>query len=115
MLSFLVLSAVTFCLFGFVIGIWVDSFEKLQMVPLLVVTPLTFLRGSFYSIDMLPSFWRAPTLFNLAVYLVSCFRWSFYGISDVSVGLSLAMTFVFLALCLVAVVWIFKTGYRMKS
>ncbi|WP_341991742.1 ABC transporter permease [Azorhizobium sp. AG788] len=115
MLGFLVLTSVTFSLFGFVIGIWADSFEKLQMVPLLVITPLTFLGGSFYSIDMLPPFWRTVTLFNPVVYLVSCFRWSFYGISDVSVGLSLAMTFLFLALCLGAVVWIFKTGYRMKS
>ncbi len=115
MLGFLVLTAVTFSLFGFVIGIWADSFEKLQLVPLLVITPLAFLGGSFYSIDMLPPFWRTLTLFNPVVYLVSCFRWSFYGISDVSVGLSLAMTFVFLALCLGAVVWIFKTGYRMKN
>lgn len=115
MFGFLVLTSVTFSLFGFVIGIWADSFEKLQMVPLLVITPLTFLGGSFYSIDMLPPFWRTVTLFNPVVYLVSCFRWSFYGISDVSVGLSLAMTFLFLALCLGAVVWIFKTGYRMKS
>lgn len=115
MLGFLVLTSVTFSLFGFVIGIWADSFEKLQLVPLLIITPLAFLGGSFYSIDMLPPFWRTLTLFNPVVYLVSCFRWSFYGISDVSVGLSLAMTFVFLALCLGAVVWIFKTGYRMKN
>ncbi len=115
MLGFLVLTSVTFSLFGFVIGIWADSFEKLQMVPLLIITPLTFLGGSFYSIDMLPPFWRTVTLFNPVVYLVSCFRWSFYGVSDVSVGLSLGMTFLFLGLCLAAVIWIFKTGYRMKS
>lgn len=115
MLSFLVLTAVTFSLFGFVIGIWADNFEKLQMIPLLVVTPLTFLGGSFYSIDMLPPFWRSVTLFNPVVYLVSGFRWSFFGVSDVNVGISLAMTLIFLAACLTAVWWIFKTGYRLKS
>ena len=102
MLVFLVLTAVTFSLFGFIIGIWADGFEKLQLVPLLIVTPLTFLGGSFYSIDMLPPFWRTITLFNPVVYLISGFRWSFYGVSDVSVGISLAMTLVFLALCLIA-------------
>jgi ABC-2 type transport system permease protein len=115
MLFFLVLTAVTFSLFGFIIGIWADGFEKLQLVPLLIVTPLTFLGGSFYSIDMLPPFWRTVTLFNPVVYLVSGFRWSFYGIADVSVVVSLAMTLVFLGLCLGIAAWIFKTGYRLKA
>jgi ABC-2 type transport system permease protein len=115
MLLFLVLTAVTFSLFGFIIGIWADGFEKLQLVPLLIVTPLTFLGGSFYSIDMLPPFWRAVSLFNPIVYLVSGFRWSFFGIADVGVGISLAMTIVFLAACLAIVAWMFKTGYRLKS
>src|SRR5918995_3768265 len=115
MLFFLVLTAVPFSLFGFIIGIWADGFEKLQLVPLLIVTPLTFLGGSFYSIDMLPPFWRTVTLFNPVVYLVSGFRWSFYGIADVSFGLSLAMTLVFLAICLTVVWWIFKTGYQLKT
>jgi ABC-2 type transport system permease protein len=115
MALFLVLTAVTFSLFGFIIGIWADGFEKLQLVPLLIVTPLAFLGGSFYSIDMLPPFWRTVTLFNPVVYLISGFRWSFYGIADVSVGVSLAMTFVFLGICLALVAWIFKTGYKLKS
>ncbi|GGC46740.1 ABC transporter permease [Chelatococcus reniformis] len=115
MLTFLVLTAVTFSLFGFLIGIWADNFEKLQVIPLLVVTPLTFLGGSFYSIDMLPPFWRTVTLFNPVVYLVSGFRWSFYGVSDVGIEISLAMTLVFLACCLTLVYWIFRTGYRLKS
>ena len=115
MLLFLVLTAVTFSLFGFIIGIWADGFEKLQLVPMLIVMPLTFLGGSFYSIDMLPPFWRTVALFNPVVYLVSGFRWSFYGIADVSVGVSLAMTLVFLGLCLAAVAWIFKTGYRLRA
>ena len=115
MLAFLVLTAVTFSLFGFIIGIWADGFEKLQVIPLLIITPLTFLGGSFYSIDMLPPVWQTVTLFNPVVYLVSGFRWSFYGIADVGVGLSLAMTLVFLGLCLAAVWWIFRTGYRLKS
>ncbi len=115
MISFLVLTAVTFSLFGFIIGIWADGFEKLQLVPLLIVTPLTFLGGSFYSIDMLPPFWRGVTLFNPVVYLVSGFRWSFYGRSDLGVGISLGMTLVFLLACLLAVRWIFKTGYRLKA
>ena len=115
MLLFLLLTSVTFSLFGFIIGIWADGFEKLQIVPLLVVTPLTFLGGSFYSIHMLPPFWQTVTLFNPVVYLVSGFRWSFYGVGDVSVGVSLAMTALFLALCLGAVWWIFRTGYRLKT
>ena len=115
MLTFLVLTAVTFSLFGFVIGIWADGFEKLQLVPFLVVTPLIFLGGSFYSVDMLPPFWQTVTLFNPVVYLISGFRWSFYGIADVSVGVSLAMTILFLAICLATVWWIFKTGYRLKT
>ncbi|RUM96460.1 ABC transporter permease [Pseudaminobacter arsenicus] len=115
MLLFLVLTAVTFSLFGFIIGIWADGFEKLQLVPLLIVTPLTFLGGSFYSINMLPPFWQKVTLFNPVVYLVSGFRWSFFGIADVSVGISLGMTLVFLAVCLCIVAWIFKTGYRLKT
>jgi len=115
MLAFLVLTSVTFSLFGFIIGLWADSFEKLQLVPLMVVTPLTFLGGSFYSIKMLPPLWQKITLFNPVVYLVSGFRWSFYGVSDVGVGTSLAMTFVFLLLCVVVVSWMFRTGYRLKA
>ncbi len=114
MLAFLVLTAVTFSLFGFVIGIWADGFEKLQMVPLLIVTPLTFLGGSFYSIHMLPPFWQKVTLFNPVVYLVSAFRWSFFEKADVNVGVSLGMTLGFLLLCLAALRWIFRTGYRLK-
>ena len=115
MILFLVLTAVTFSLLGFIIGIWADGFEKLQLVPLLIITPLTFLGGSFYSIDMLPPFWQTVSLFNPVVYLISGFRWSFYGIADVSVGVSLAMTAVFLAISLAIVAWIFKTGYRLKT
>jgi ABC-2 type transport system permease protein len=115
MLAFLLLTSTSFSLFVFVIGIWADSFEKLQMIPLLVVTPLTFLGGSFYSIDMLPPFWRIVTLANPVVYLVSGFRWSFYSVSDVSVAVSLGMTLVFLAVCLAIVIWIFRTGYRLKT
>jgi ABC-2 type transport system permease protein len=115
MLLFMVLTSVTFSLFGFIIGIWADGFEKLQIVPLLIITPLTFLGGSFYSIHVLPPFWQVVTLFNPVVYLISGFRWSFYGISDVNVGISLLMTFVFLAICLALVAWIFRTGYRLKS
>ncbi|MFC3079914.1 ABC transporter permease [Phenylobacterium terrae] len=111
----LVLISVTFSLFGFVIGIWADGFERLQIVPMLIVTPLTFLGGSFYSIDMLPEFWRQVTLFNPVVYLVSAFRWAFYGVSDVDVGLSLGMTVMFMGLCLAAIWWIFRTGYRLKA
>jgi ABC-2 type transport system permease protein len=114
MIGFLVLTSVTFCLFGFIIGVWADGWEKMQIVPMMIVTPLTFLGGSFYSIDMLPPLWRQITLFNPVVYLVSGFRWSFYGISDVGVGLSLGMTFVFMLACLAAITWIFRTGYRLK-
>jgi ABC-2 type transport system permease protein len=115
MLAFLVLTSVTFSLFGFVLGIWAKDIEKLQLVPFLIVTPLIFLGGSFYSVDMLPPFWQTATLFDPVVYLISGFRWSFYGIADVSVGVSLAMTICFLAICLVTVWWIFKTGYRLKT
>lgn len=115
MATFLVLTSVTFSLFGFIIGLWADGFERLQIIPLLVVTPLTFLGGSFYSIDMLPPFWRHVSLVNPVVYLVSGFRWSFYDTADVNVGISLAMTLVFLAICL-AIVWrIFKTGYKLRA
>ncbi|KQP51787.1 sugar ABC transporter permease [Methylobacterium sp. Leaf399] len=115
MVVFLLLTAVTFSLFGFLIGLWADGFEKLQLVPLLVVTPLTFLGGSFYAIDMLPPFWRAVSLFNPVVYLISGFRWSFFGKGDVAVEISLGMTLLFLSACLAAVTWIFRTGYRLKS
>jgi ABC-2 type transport system permease protein len=115
MLMFMILTAVTFSLLGFIIGIWADGFEKLQFVPTLVITPLAFLGGSFYSIDMLPPVWQKVSLFNPVVYLISGFRWSFYGTADVGVGISLAMTALFLAICLGIVSWIFKTGYRLKS
>ena len=114
MLVFLLLTAVTFSLLGFIIGIWADGFEKLQIVPLLVITPLTFLGGSFYSISVLPPAWQTVTLFNPVVYLISGFRWSFFETADVSVGISLAMTVLFLTVCVVTVWWIFKTGYRLK-
>lgn len=114
MVLFLVLTAVTFSLLGFIIGLWADNFEKLQIVPMLVITPLTFLGGSFYSIDMLPPFWRALTLFNPVVYLISGFRWSFYGLADVSVGLSLFMVLLFLLLCLGVIGRMFQTGYRLR-
>jgi ABC-2 type transport system permease protein len=110
-----VLTAVTFSLLGFIIGIWADGFEKLQVVPLLIVTPLTFLGGSFYSIDMLPPFWQKVALFNPVVYLISGFRWSFYGLADVSLGVSLGMTLAFLGVSLAIVAWIFRTGYRLKA
>ena len=115
MVLFLLLTAATFSLFGFIIGLWADGFEKLQIIPLLVITPLTFLGGSFYSIDMLPPVWRAVSLFNPVLYLVSGFRWSFYGVADVGVEWSLGMTLVFLAACLGVVAWMFRTGYRLKS
>jgi ABC-2 type transport system permease protein len=115
MVAFLLLTAATFSLFGFIIGIWAQGFEQLQFIPLLVITPLTFLGGTFYSIDMLPPFWRAVTLFNPLVYLINGFRWSFYGASDVAVGVSLAMTLLFFALCLSVVAWMFRTGYRLKT
>jgi ABC-2 type transport system permease protein len=114
MLIFLTLTAVAFSLFGFILGIWADGFEKLQVVPLLVITPLTFLGGTFYSISVLPPVWQTIALFNPVVYLISGFRWSFFETADVSVGVSLAMTLLFLTLCLFAVWWIFKTGYRLK-
>jgi len=114
MVGFLVLTAVTFSLFGFILGIWADGFEKLQVVPMMIITPLTFLGGSFYSIDMLPPFWQKVTLLNPVVYLISAFRWSFYGLADVSVGLSAAMILIFLAACMLVVRWMFKTGYRLR-
>jgi ABC-2 type transport system permease protein len=115
MVTFLVLTAITFSLFGFIIGIWAKGFEQLQVIPLLVITPLTFLGGSFYSISVLPPFWQKVALFNPVVYLISGFRWSFFGVADVNVGVSLAMTLAFLAACLIAISWIFKTGYRLKN
>jgi ABC-2 type transport system permease protein len=115
MVAFLLLTAVTFSLLGFIIGIWADGFEKLQIIPLLVITPLTFLGGTFYSVNVLPPFWQTVTLFNPVVYLVSGFRWSFYGVADVDVAVSLGMTLVFLATCLIVVWWIFRTGYRLKN
>jgi ABC-2 type transport system permease protein len=115
MIAFLLLTALTFSLFGFIIGIWAKGFEQLQIIPMLIVTPLTFLGGAFYSIKMLPPAWRTVTLFNPVVYLISGFRWSFYESSDVSVGVSLGMTLVFFVVCLVIVGWIFRTGYRLKS
>ncbi len=115
MLFFLLLTAITFSLFGFIIGIWADGFEKLQVVPMMIVTPLTFLGGSFYSISMLPPLWQTISLFNPVVYLVSTFRWSFYGVSDVNVGISAAMIVVFMALCLGVIRWVFVSGYRLRS
>jgi len=115
MLAFLLLTAVSFSLFGFILGLWADSFEKLQIVPLLILTPLTFLGGTFYSTSVLPPFWRKVTLFNPLVYLISGFRWSFFGIADVDIGVSLGMTVLFLAVCMAIVWWFFKTGYRLKN
>lgn len=115
MLGFLVLTSITFSLFGFIIGVWADSFERLQVIPLMVITPLTFLGGSFYSIDMLPGVWKQIALFNPVVYLVSGFRWSFYEVADVGVGVSLGMIAVFLLLCLAVVRWIFRSGYKIKN
>ena len=115
MLAFLILISTTFSLFGFIIGIWANGFEQLQMIPMLVVTPLTFLGGSFYSIDMLPPVWRTITLFNPVVYLISGFRWTFYGSGDVGIGASLAATLGFLFVCLAIVGWMFRTGYRLKN
>jgi ABC-2 type transport system permease protein len=115
MVAFLILTSITFSLFGFIIGIWASGWEKLQIIPILVITPLAFLGGSFYSITMLPPLWQKVTLFNPVVYLISGFRWSFYGISDIGVGISLAMTFSFMAVCIVIIRWIFKTGYRLKA
>lgn len=115
MISFLILTAITFSLFGFIIGVWADDFQKLQIIPLMVITPLTFLGGAFYSIDMLPAFWQKITLFNPVVYLISGFRWSFYGISDVSVGTSLGMICFFLAICLAVIIGIFHSGYKLRK
>ncbi len=115
MVSFLILTCISFSLFGFIIGLWANNFEKLQVIPLLVVTPLVFLGGSFYSVSMLPPFWQTVTLFNPVLYLVSGFRWSFFEVSDVNVGLSLAMVVVFLLACLAVISWMFKTGYRLKE
>ena len=115
MVSFLLLTAVTFSLFGFIIGLWADDFQKLQIIPMMVITPLTFLGGAFYSINMLPPFWQKVTLFNPVVYLISGFRWSFYGVADVNVGTSVAMILVFMLCCLATIGWIFKTGYKLKN
>lgn len=113
--GYLVLIAITFCLFGFILGCWADGFEKLQVVPLMILTPLTFLGGTFYSIDMLPEPWRTITLFNPIVYLVNGFRWTFYGQADVSIGVSAGLTFAFLLICIAIVTWIFRTGYRLRT
>jgi ABC-2 type transport system permease protein len=115
MITFLILTSVTFSLFGFIIGVWADGFEKLQIVPLMVVTPLTFLGGSFYSINMLPPLWQKVTLFNPVVYLVSGFRWSFYGVSDVNAAVSIGMTALFMVVCLTGIWWMFRTGYKLKA
>ena len=115
MVAFLLLTSITFCLFGFIIGLWANDFQKLQLIPLMVVTPLTFLGGAFYSIDMLPGIWPKVALFNPVVYLISGFRWSFYGIADVSIAVSLGMTLVFLAASLAVIAWMFRTGYRLKA
>ncbi len=115
MVFFLVLTSVTFSLFGFCVGLWADDFQKLQVIPLMIVTPLTFLGGAFYAIDMLPPFWQKVALFNPVVYLISGFRWSFYGVADVHVGVSVAMILAFLVACLAAVTWVFQTGYKLKS
>jgi len=115
MLAFLVLTATSFSLFGFIIGLWADDFQKLQLIPLMVVTPLTFLGGAFYSIKMLPEFWQSVTLFNPVVYLISGFRWSFYGVADVAVGISIAAIIGFLVLCLVLIWWILRTGWKLKA
>ncbi|MEO8670716.1 MAG: ABC transporter permease [Tahibacter sp.] len=115
MLCFLLLTAVTFSLFGFIIGLWADDFQKLQVIPLMIITPLTFLGGAFYSIKMLPEFWQKIALFNPVVYLISGFRWSFYGMADVNIGVSVAAILGFLSACLVAVWWIFRTGWKLKA
>jgi ABC-2 type transport system permease protein len=115
MLAFLVLTSLSFCLFGFILGVLADGFEKLQIVPMLILTPLTFLGGTFYSLDMLPEFWQRVALFNPIVYLISGFRWSFYGVADVDIAVSLAAIAGFLLICLATVWWIFKTGYRLKT
>ncbi|QKX15959.1 ABC transporter permease [Microbulbifer sp. YPW1] len=115
MFGFLVLTAITFSMFGFIIGVWADDFQKLQIIPLMVITPLTFLGGAFYSINMLPEFWQKVTLFNPVVYLISGFRWAFYGVADVNVGISLGMTILFLLICMASIWWIFRTGYKIRT
>jgi ABC-2 type transport system permease protein len=115
MMGFLILTCISFSLFGFIIGLWANNFEKLQLIPLLVITPLVFLGGSFYSVKMLPPAWQTVSLFNPVVYLISGFRWSFFEVADVSIGLSLSMILVFMTACLLVVWWMFKTGYRMKQ
>ena len=115
MIGFLLLTTITFSMFGFIIGLWADDFQKLQIIPMMVITPLTFLGGAFYSINMLPPFWQKVTLFNPVVYLISGLRWSFYGVSDVAVGLSMAMILIFMMICLFLIGWIFRTGYRLKD
>ena len=115
MIGMLILISATFSLFGFILGVWADGFEKLQIMPMMVVTPLTFLGGTFYSIEMLPPFWQTVALFNPVVYLVSAFRWTFYGIADVDVGLSVGMMLVFMAICISVIVWMFRTGYRLRN
>jgi ABC-2 type transport system permease protein len=115
MVVVMIMMSVAFSLFGFILGVWADGFEKLSFVPVLIITPLTFLGGSFYSIDMLPPFWHTVTLFNPVVYIISLFRWSFFGTADVSVGISLTMTLIFIVICLAFITWIFKTGYKLKS
>ncbi len=115
MMFFLLMTAITFSLFGFIIGVWSDSFQKLQVIPLMVITPLTFLGGSFYSINMLPGIWQKIALFNPVVYLISGFRWSFYGVSDVSMSISVGMTLMFMTMCMAVIAWIFKTGYKLKN
>ena len=115
MVAFLILISITFCLFGFILGVWADGFEKLQIVPLMIVSPLTFLGGTFYSIEMLPPFWRGVALLNPIVYLVNGFRWAFYGVADVSVAISFGMTFGFMIVCIGIIAWIFRTGYRLRS
>jgi ABC-2 type transport system permease protein len=115
MVAFLLLTSIAFSFFGFIVGVWADGWEKLSMVPLLIITPLTFLGGSFYSIGMLPPLWRRVALFNPVVYLVSGFRWSFFGAGDVAASLSFGITLAFLALCMILVAWIFRTGYRLKA
>jgi len=114
MVGFLILTAITFCLFGFIIGLWADSFQKLQVIPLLIITPLTFLGGAFYSINMLPPVWQTVSLFNPVVYLISGLRWAFYGVADVHIAVSTGMTLAFMTVCLAVVWWVFKTGWKIR-